>query len=142
MEQGRNRSPNPNFLVRISSGGVGVFHVKGCGPKCLVCPSKPMETKLFGGRPRDFLTGYPGGTRKFPKIIRFSSPSFSGLQKGPAERSHVKKRQKVSKSFSTLFDNFCAGQKSQKSSKSVKKFFDTFRQFSRGTIFPAPFGGL
>ena len=37
--------------------------------------------------------------------------SFSGLQKGPAERGHVKKR--------------------QKSSKSVKKFFDTFRQFSR-----------
>ena len=36
---------------------------------------------------------------------------ISGLQKGPAERGHVKK--------------------SQKSSKSVKKFFDTFRQFSR-----------
>ena len=36
---------------------------------------------------------------------------ISGLQKGPAERGHVKKR--------------------QKSSKSVKKFFDTFRQFSR-----------
>ena len=35
----------------------------------------------------------------------------SGLQKGPAERGHIKKR--------------------QKSSKSVKKFFDTFRQFSR-----------
>ena len=29
--QGRNRNPNPNFLVRISSGGVGVFHVKGWG---------------------------------------------------------------------------------------------------------------
>ena len=37
--------------------------------------------------------------------------SISGLQKGPAERGHVKKR--------------------QKSSKSVKKFFDTFRQLSR-----------
>ena len=36
---------------------------------------------------------------------------ISGLQKGPAERGHIKKR--------------------QKSSKSVKKFFDTFRQFSR-----------
>ena len=53
---------------------------------------------------------------------------ISGLQKGPAERGHIKKRQKSSKSFSTLFDNFCAG---QKSSKIVKKFFDTFRQFSR-----------
>ena len=38
-------------------------------------------------------------------------PIPAGLQKGPAERGHVKKR--------------------QKSSKSVKKFFDTFRQFSR-----------
>ena len=36
---------------------------------------------------------------------------ISGLQKGPAERGHVKKR--------------------QKSSQSVKEFFDTFRQFSR-----------
>ena len=42
---------------------------------------------------------------------------FSGLQKGPAERGHVKKRQKSSKSvkkFSTLFDNFRAGQKTSK----------------------------
>ena len=36
---------------------------------------------------------------------------FSGPQKGPAERSHVKKR--------------------QKSSKSIKNIFDTFRHFSR-----------
>ena len=44
---------------------------------------------------------------------RNRSDVFSGLQQGPAERGHVKKR--------------------QKSSKSVKKFFDTFRQFSRRT---------
>ena len=31
--QGRERNPNPNFLVRISSGGAGFFHVKGWGPK-------------------------------------------------------------------------------------------------------------
>ena len=46
----------------------------------------------------------------FP-ILGISAPVISGLQKGPAERGHVKKR--------------------QKSSKSVRKFFDTFRQFSR-----------
>ena len=46
------RDPNPNFLVRIFSGGVGVFHVKAWGPKSSVCPSKPRETKLFGGQPR------------------------------------------------------------------------------------------
>ena len=86
--------------------------------------------------------------------------SFSGLQKGPAERGHVKKRRKSSKSvksfstifdhfragkktsksvkkvFSTLFDYFRAGQKkSQKSSKSVK---NVFLRFSRGTIFFRP----
>ena len=32
----------------------------------------------------------------------FMLSKFSGLQKGPAERGHVKKRQKSSKSFSTL----------------------------------------
>ena len=38
---------------------------------------------------------------------------LSGPQKGPAERSHVKNRQKVSKTFSTLFDVFRAGQKTR-----------------------------
>ena len=38
-----------DLLVRISSGGMGVFHVKGWGPKSLVSPStsKPRETKLL-----------------------------------------------------------------------------------------------
>ena len=36
---------------------------------------------------------------------------------------------------------FAQGKKRQKSSKSVKNIFDTFRQFSRSTSFPAPFGG-
>ena len=30
------KEPKPNFLVRISSGGVGVFHVKRWGPKSSV----------------------------------------------------------------------------------------------------------
>ena len=63
------RSPSPNFWVRISSGGVGVFNVKGWRAKSLVCPSKPRENKLFGGAkslvcPRNpgktnVLAGYP-----------------------------------------------------------------------------------
>ena len=63
---------------------------------------------------------------------------FGGLQKGPAERGHVENRQKVSKSFSTLFDNF------QNTSKIVEKCQKYVRHFS--TIFarhhssgPAPF---
>ena len=45
---------------------------------------------------------------KSPRVFLWTW--ISGLQKGPAERGHVKKRQKLS--------------------KSVKKFFDTFRHFS------------
>ena len=59
----------------------------------------------------------PRSSPRFAETFRLRFPSrngqenVSGLQKGPAERGHVKKRQKTS--------------------KSVKKFFDTFRQFSR-----------
>ena len=105
--------------------------------------------------------------RKICRKKPFQQGNFSGLQKGPAERGHVKKRQKSSKSVKKFFETFrqfsghvkkrqkssksvkkffdtfrqFSGhvKKRQKSSKSVKKFFDTFRQFSRGTFFPAPF---
>ena len=71
----------------------------------------------------------------FPKhvilsVLSMAQKNFSGLQKGPAERGHVKNRQKVSKSFSTLFNNFSAG---QKTSKIVEKCQKVFRHFS--TIF-------
>ena len=50
--QGRKRNLNPNFLVWISLGGVGVFHVKGWGPKVRYVLRNP-------GKP-NFLAGYPG----------------------------------------------------------------------------------
>ena len=83
--------------------------------------------------------GNAGRGRSAVRRIRWlcSADCKRGRRKG-ATSKNVNNRQKVSKSFSTLFDNFRAGQKRQKSSKSVKKFFDTFRQFSRGTFFPAP----
>ena len=69
MNQGRKKEPKSKlFLVRISSGGAGVFHVKGWGSKSLACTSKPRETKLFGGISRDFA-GYPGGARKALKTV-------------------------------------------------------------------------
>ena len=55
--------------------------------------------------------GFPVSKPGVSQSQKFAFFLVSGLQKGPAERGHVKKR--------------------QKSSKSVKKFFDTFRQFSR-----------
>ena len=53
-DQGRKMNPNPNFLVRIFSGGVGVFRVKGWAPKSSVCPSKARETKHFAVISRGF----------------------------------------------------------------------------------------
>ena len=47
--QARKESPNPNFGVRISSSGVGVFHVKGWGPKSSVCPLKPGKSNFLAG---------------------------------------------------------------------------------------------
>ena len=63
---GKKRNPNPNFLVRISSGRVGVFHVKGWGPKSSVCPSKPGKSNVFGGISRDFA----GISRRHLKSLR------------------------------------------------------------------------
>ena len=64
--QGRKRNPNPNFWWVIF-GWVGVFHVKGWGPKSSVCPSKPRETKLFGAIFRDFAGIFSGVLEKFEK---------------------------------------------------------------------------
>ena len=66
------RERNPNFLVWMSSSGVGVFHLKGWGPKSSVCPSKPRETKLFGEISRDFCWDIPGAHEKFEKNVLFN----------------------------------------------------------------------
>ena len=56
IPQRRKRNPNPNFLVRIfgGGGGGGGLPREGAGPQSSVCPSKPRETKLFGGISQDF----------------------------------------------------------------------------------------
>ena len=41
--------------------------MKGWGPKSSVCPSKPRETKCFGGISRDFRRDIPGVPEKFEK---------------------------------------------------------------------------
>ena len=66
----RKRNPNQNFRGRISSGRVGVFHLKGWRPKGSVCPSKPRENKLFGRDIPGILPGYPGGC---PQSLRRKS---------------------------------------------------------------------
>ena len=66
VNQGRKRNPNLNFWARIFSGGVGVFHTKGRGPKSSVCPLKPGKSNFFRGISRDFA----GISRKPPKSLR------------------------------------------------------------------------
>ena len=58
--QARKKEHKPKFLSPDIFGGVGVFHVKGWGPKSSVCPSKPGKSNFFGGI-SGILPGYPGG---------------------------------------------------------------------------------
>ena len=54
---------NPNFWIRISSGGVRVFRLKGWEPKSLACPSQPREPNFWAGYP-GLLPGHPRCARK------------------------------------------------------------------------------
>ena len=68
------------FLVRIFPDGVGVFHVKGWGPKSSVCPSKPGKSNFFGGISRNFAWDIPAAPEKFEKkkvCVQFLAPNFS-----------------------------------------------------------------
>ena len=65
--QARETNPNLNFRARIFSGGVGVFHMKGWGPKSSVCPSNPGKSNFFGGISRDFAGDIPQVPEKFEK---------------------------------------------------------------------------
>ena len=85
--QARKKNPNLNFWVRIFSGGMGVFHVKGWGPKSSVCPSKPRESNFFGGKSRDFAGISRQKARKVWEKnvwVQFSSPIFTAPRKNRA----------------------------------------------------------
>ena len=100
---------------------------------------KMLSPSLWGAANGGLRDG--GLIRKAPDTFNFQRIAKGGGGKGPRQKTSniVKKCQKVVRLFSTVF---AQGKKRQKSTKNVKKIFDTFRQFSRGTIFPAPFGGL
>ena len=87
--QARKRNPNPNFLVRISSGGVGVFHVKGGGQQVRYVLRNPGKPNLFVAWP-GILPGYPGGARKFEKKM-FVSNSSAVPKRGQSERGRTQK---------------------------------------------------
>ena len=64
---------------------------------------------------------------------------FSGPQNGPAERGHVKKRQKSSKSVKNIFDtfrHFSRRAKNVKNRQKVSKIFSTlFDNFRSAAVF-------
>ena len=66
---GTEKEPKPKLFGPDISGGVGVFHVKGWGPKSSVCPSKPGKSNFLGGISRDFA----GISRQCPKSLRKKS---------------------------------------------------------------------
>ena len=93
-------SANPHFfgkkawkggsglLVRMFSGGVGVFHAKGWGPKSSAGPLKPRKSKLFGRISRDFWRDIPGVPEKLTKkvCVTFLAPILatpSACYRGP-----------------------------------------------------------
>ena len=61
---GKNKEPNPNFLVQISLGGVGVFHVKGVGGQKVRHVLRNPGNQTFWRDIPGYLAGYPGRARK------------------------------------------------------------------------------
>ena len=101
-------------------------------------------TKNADRPPTESMEGHRYSLKEKEGDVAHSACIISGLQKGPAERGHVKKHQnssKVSKSFSTLFDNFRAGQKTSKFVKKRQKVFRHFFDTFRAAPFYGPFWG-
>ena len=69
------KNTNPNFWVQISSGGVGVFHVKGWGPKKFGMSFETRETSNFSGR---ISRGFARISRRYPKNLRNKLSSIFG----------------------------------------------------------------
>ena len=124
--------------------------------KCLLGPPAlrpPKVSKKSLGRPK-FANQFTEVSRALrarnaEKVSKISTPKprkaskNQRIAKGASGKGPRQKASKIVKKFFRHFSTFFAqGKKRQKSSKSVKQFFDTFRQISRGTIFPTPFGGL
>ena len=77
LVSGRKKNPNPNFLVRIFSSGVGVFHVNGVGAKKFDTSLETREIKLFGWDIPGFCRDIPEVPEKFEKkkvCVQFPFP--------------------------------------------------------------------
>ena len=122
------------FSLSFGLQGPSVLVSKLCA-KALLHPASGSRSLV------DFPRGEAPSHRK---DVTCTSENIGGPQKGPAERGHVKKRQKSSKIFSTLFDIFRVGQKTSKIVKILKvsKIFSTlFDNFRAAPVFRPLSGG-
>ena len=76
--QARKRSRNSNFVVRTSSGLLGLFHVKRWRPKSSVSASKPRENKHFVGYPGISAGISRGRPKSLKKTSVFQGPLNGG----------------------------------------------------------------
>ena len=60
ISEKKNGTQTQTFWSGYFSGGVGVFHVNGWGPKSSVCPSKHRPTKFFWRDIPGFCRDIPG----------------------------------------------------------------------------------
>ena len=89
------------------------------------------QTRIRSCFYRPASAGMATWTRVSPDLLCFDSGPRTAKLGGPAERGHVKNRQKVSKIFSTLFDISMISRAGQKNVKNRQKVSQTyFRHFS------------
>ena len=90
---------------------------------------KSAEIGHGSSTPRERLRGNTARDNRAESLREESlPPRVSGLQKGPAERGHIKKRQKSSKCVKNVFRHF--SRRAKKTSKIVQKCQKVFRHFS------------
>ena len=101
--------------------------MKGWGSKSSVCPSKPRETKLFGGMSRDFCRDILGAPEKFEKkkfVFNFRSRHKSGESKCQplnGSRRMVRKSAKADGQEQSETDSPKSAKTSEKVTKSGRK---------------------
>ena len=79
-EKGTQTVETQTFWSGYLRLAVGVFHVKGWGPKSSVCPSKPRETKLLAAYPGTFA-GISRQKIPNPLLNTINSSVFRGAMK-------------------------------------------------------------
>ena len=119
--------------------------MKGWGPKSSVCPSKPRETKLFGGISRDFAGtswGHPKSLRKKSLCSMLVPYLGVGDKRAPFERAlYFRKPQIFADSpFSWKFQHLegAGNRRKPQIFAENRRFSQDFRRLDSVTLGPSP----